>query len=147
MKAIIAALALALAAPLAQAGGVLVIAAGYEPNIPAAHLQLPADYVAVPVSVRNDAKEPVRRTDEMERALRAIAERLRQYPELALKPGVVSLSVREEEPSGMFSSYSPDRSASAQLFVLCPLKAGGVFAATRKIHEAVGALSLGGAPR
>jgi len=136
-------LAVAILLPqLATAGGSsVVIAGGYSPNVPSVKVQLRADYVAVPITIQNDAKDPLKRIDQIESALRAIAERVKQHVDLAVRVGVVSLSPREQSKS--FSSYESYGSSAAQLYVLGPLKADAtVFALAKRIHQVVTAVPV-----
>src|SRR4051812_5741977 len=98
MKKALVALALLLS-PLCHAGGgapSIIIAVGYSPQQPAARMKLAADYVAVPVSIQNDSKDPVKRADEIEKALGALAGKLAAEPGFKIMPGIVSLSPREQ---------------------------------------------------
>src|SRR5687767_3719812 len=100
MKNALAVLALILP-QLAYAGGSssVIIAVGYSPHGPAARLKLAADYVAVPISIQNDAKDPIKRSDEIEKALRTLTERLAPQSGLKIMSGVISLSPREQSKS------------------------------------------------
>lgn len=119
----------------------VVIAVGYNPHAPTVRLQLPADYVAVPITIQNDSKDPIKRADEIEKAFRSITEKLKQYPDLTVKPGIVSLSPREQSALKSYSGY--DGGSSAQLYVLGSLKQdASVFAVTKRIYQAVSAISL-----
>ena len=128
-KSIAALLALAVSA-LCQAGErvpSVFIAVGYSPHQPAARMKVPADYVAVPLNIQNDSRDPAKRADEIEKTLRALAEKLAPHPDLKIMPGVVSLSPRE------LSKLSSDSQAgSAQLYVLKPVKFEDL---THMIHE------------
>lgn len=119
----------------------VVIAVGYNPYAPTVRMQLPADYVAVPITIQNDSKDPIKRADEIEKAFRSITEKLKQHPDLAVKPGIVSLSPREQSALKSYSGY--DSGSSAQLYVLGTLKKEtNVFAVTKKIYQAVNSISL-----
>ena len=119
----------------------VVIAVGYNPHAPTVRLQLPADYVAVPITIQNDSKDPIKRADEIEKTYRSITEKLKQYPDLAVKPGIVSLSPREQSALKSYSGY--DGGSSAQLYVLGVLKQEtNVFAVTKRIYQAVNGISL-----
>jgi len=130
-----------LLSPLAYAGGgapSVFIAIGYSPLQPAARMKAPADYVAIPVNIQNDSRDPLKRADEIEKALRALAEKLAPHADLKIMPGVVSLSAREQ------SKLSSDAYAgSAQLYVLGSLKQdANVFALTKRIYQIVSGLAL-----
>jgi hypothetical protein len=146
MKNALAALALTLA-PLAHAGGSssVIIAVGYSPQAPAARLKLAADYVAVPISIQSDAKDAMKRSDEIEKALRTLTERLALQPGLKIMPGVISLSPREQSKSyGSSDSYA----GSAQLYVLGSLRQdASIFSVTKRIHQAVSTAPLGDGTR
>ena len=119
----------------------VVIAVGYNPHAPTVRLQLPADYVAVPITIQNDSKDPIKRADEIEKALRSITEKLKQHPDLSVKPGIVSLSPREQSALKSYSGY--DGGSSAQLYVLGSLKPDtSVFSVTKRIYQVVSAIPL-----
>lgn len=123
----------------ADGSSVVVIAAGHGAQGPAARMKVPADYVAIPMSIHSDAKDPVRRGDEIEKAFRAITEKLAPHPDLKAMPGVISLSPRE---SKSFVS-SESHGGSAQLYVLGSLKQNAnVFSVTRRIYQLVAAIPL-----
>jgi hypothetical protein len=113
----------------------VVIAGGYTSNVPAVKIQMRADYLAVVVSVQSDTKDPLKRIDQIENALRSLADRVKQHSDLAMRPGIVSLSPREATKS--FSSrYDP--SSSAQLYLLASRKPETtVFTLTKRIHQVV----------
>ena len=144
MKSIIAGVVFALLAPFAYAGSSsVVIAVGYNPYAPAVRVQVAADFVAVPISIQNDSKDPVKRADEIEKALRAVSEKLKQHPDLTVKSGVVSLSPREQSALKSFSGYGSCGGSSAQLYVLGALKQDtNVFAVTKRIYQAISAISV-----
>src|SRR6185503_2843822 len=140
MKKAVVALVLMLS-PLAYAGGgapSVFIAIGYSPQQPAVRMKVQADYVAIPLNIQNDSRDPVKRADEIEKALRALGEKLAPHADLRILPGVVSLSPRE------LSKLSSDSHAgSAQLYVLGSLKQDAtVFAVTKRIYQLVSAMPL-----
>jgi len=137
MRAVLLALAILLPQPVAAGAPSLVIAVGYSPNAPSVKMQLRADYVAVPITIQNDAKDPLKRFDQIENALRAISDRVKQHVDLAVRFGVVSLSPRE--PAKAYSSsYESSGGSAAQLYVLGPLKADAtVFTMAKRIHQVV----------
>jgi hypothetical protein len=114
----------------------VVIATGYTSSGPSVKVQMRADYLAVPVSIQSDSKDPLKRIDQIENAFRSLADRVKQHSDLAMRPGVVSLSPRDATKS--FSSSEPYPSSSAQLYLLAPLKPEtSVFALTKRIHQLV----------
>lgn len=120
----------------------VVIAVGYNPYAPTVRLQLPADYVAVPITIQNDSKDPIKRSDEIEKIFRSITEKLKQHPDLSVKLGIVSLSPREQSTLKSYSGY--DGGSSAQLYVLGVLKQDTtVFTVSKRIYQAVSAIPLG----
>ncbi len=121
----------------------VVIAVGYNPHAPTVRLQLPADYVAVPITIQNDSKDPTKRADEIEKAFRSITEKLKQHPDLTVKPGIVSLSPREQSTLKSYSGYDSYGGSSAQLYVLGTLKQEtNVFTVSKRIYQAVNAIPL-----
>ena len=140
MRAVLVALALLLPQPVEAAGASVVIAAGYSPNLPSARIQTRADYVAVPINVQSDAKDPLKRFDQIESALREISGRVKPHADLSVRFGVVSLSA--QETSKAFGSYASGNS-SAQLYVIGALRPDAtVFSVGRRIHQVVAATPL-----
>jgi hypothetical protein len=136
MGAVLLAAAILLPLPAAAGGPSVSIAVSYHPNVPSARLQLRADYVAVPVTIQSDSKDPLKRIDQIENALRAISDRIKQHADLAIRHGAVSLSPREQSKS--FSSYESSGGSAAQLYVLGALKPDAtVFALAKRIHQVV----------
>jgi hypothetical protein len=119
----------------------VVIAVGYSPYTPTARMQVAADYVAIPINIQNDSKDPVKRSDEIEKALRLVTERLKQHPDLTMRPGVVSLSPTEQSGLKSYSGYDSYGGSSAQLYVLGALKSdANVFSLTKRIYQTVSAI-------
>jgi len=145
MRAVLIAMWLVLSASLASAAtSSVVIAVGYNPSAPVVRIQVPADFVAMPIHVQNDSKDAVKRADEVEKTLRSIADKLRQSPDITLKPGVVSLSAREQSMLKSFSSYDSSSGSSAQLYLLGALKQDtNVFAVTKRLYQVVSSIPLG----
>jgi hypothetical protein len=141
MRAVLLAVAILLPQPVAAGGPSVVIAVGYSPNVPSVKMQLRADYVAVPITIQNEAKDPLKRFDQIENALRAISDKVKQHVDLAVRFGVVSLSPREQSKS--FSSYESYGGSAAQLYVLGPLKPDAtLFALAKRIHQVVTAVPV-----
>jgi len=145
MRAVLIAVTVVFSASFASAGtSSVVIAVGYNPSAPTVRMQVPADFVAMPIHVQNDSKDAVKRADEIEKALRSIADTLHQYPDITLKQGVVSLSAREQSALKSFSSYDSSTGSSAQLYLLGALKQDtNVFAVTKRLYQAVSSIPLG----
>jgi hypothetical protein len=145
MRVIIMAVAVVLSASLASAAtSSVVIAVGYNPSAPTVRIHVPADFVAMPINVQNDSKDAVKRADEIEKALRSIADKLHQSPDITLKQGVVSLSPREQSALKSFSSYDSSSGSSAQLYLLGALKQDtNVFAVTKRLYQVVSSIPLG----
>jgi len=131
--------------PLAHAGSVTaVLAFGYSPDAPAVKIQVPADFVAVPISIQNGFDDPVKRAEEIEKTLLAISQQIKQHPDMSVVPGVISLSPREQSSFSSFSSSGYDAGSSVKLYVLGTLKQNAtVFAVTKRILQTVSSVSLG----
>ena len=144
MKSLIVILVLICAASPSYAGtSGVVLAFGYTPSAPTARMQVPADFVAMPLHIHSDAKDPVKRADDIEKAVRALTDKLQQQPDVAIKSGVVSLSPREQSALKAFSSYESSGGSSAQLYVLGALKSdANVFAMTKRLYQAVNGIPL-----
>lgn len=145
MRAVIISMVLVLLPSLANAGGSsVVIAVGYNPSAPTVRMHVPADFVAMSIQIQNDSKDPVKRADEIEKALRSVTDKLHQNPDIILKQGVVSLSPREQSALKSFSSYDSSIGSSAQLYLLGALKQdANVFAVTKRLYQAVSVIPLG----
>jgi hypothetical protein len=140
MRAVILAVALLLPQPVEAAGPSVVIAAGYNLNLPPARIQTRADYVAVPINIQSDTKDPLRRFDQIESALREMSSRVKPHADLSVRFGIVSLSAQETSRS--FSSYTSGGSA-AQLYVLGGLRSDAtVFTLAKRIHQVVAGVPL-----
>lgn len=120
----------------------VVIAIGYSPYTPAIRVQVPADYVAIPINIQNDSKDPLKRSEEIEKALRAVTERVKQHNDLTVKQGIISLSP-VEYGSKSYSSYDTYGGSSAQLYVLGTLKPEiNVFSITKRIYQVVSGVQM-----
>jgi hypothetical protein len=141
-------LATALAAgalPARASGPAAVIASGYEHNAPEVRLQITADYVAIPVTIHSDAKDPVKRMDQLEQALRALSGAIRQYPELSIRQDVLSLSPYPGSMGKKFGSFGGGSDeSSAQVYILGALKPDVTeIAMARRIYQAVSGIAPG----
>lgn len=115
--------------------GSAVIAFGYQPQTPAVKLQIPADYVAIPITIHGDDKDPLKRADDVEKSMRMVVDRMKQYPDLTLKMSAISLMPRESSKSFSSGSY---QSSMAQLYVLGALKPEtNVFGVMKRIYQIV----------
>lgn len=143
MRTIIATLALLLLTPIAWAGSAsAVIAFEYNADVPVVRIQVPADFVAMPINIQNDLDDPVKRADEIEKAVRVITERIKQNSDMSVVIGVVSLSPRQQSKFGSFSS-GYERGSSVQLYVLGTLKQNAnVFAVTKRLLQTVSAIAV-----
>jgi hypothetical protein len=144
MRRLAVALALLLLPAAAGAGDpIFVVAASYTPTLPPVRIQVRADYVAIPLTIATDSKDVARGSEEIERALRAVTEQVKKQPGLQVRTGVVSLAPREA--AGYLGSSSGSYGgSSARLHVVTSLKDDNVFAATRRIHQALAGLKLDG---
>jgi len=130
---------------VSHAGASSVVIAGVNNAFaPSVRLQVPADFVAIPIQIQNDSKDPAKRADEIEKALRSLTDRLQQHPDLAVKQGIVSLSPREHSTLKAFSSYESHTGSSAQLYVLGAMKQDtSVFAVAKRLYQAINGIPLG----
>src|SRR5207248_2158115 len=92
----------------------------------------------------NDSKDPAKRSDEIEKALRSLTDKVHQQPDLSVKQGVVSLSPRELSTLQGISSYDSSGGSSAQLYVLGAMKQDATaFAVTKRLYQVINAIPLG----
>ena len=106
----------------------------------------PADYVAIPVSVVSEQKEPSQRFDDIRAAKRLIQETAKQNKKITIKDGPLSLSARPSSKMGFISSYSSyEQPSTANLTIMIPLEpqAPDVFAAAGEITRFVGGIKFG----
>jgi len=145
MRKIVFGLVLIFLTPLAHAGSVsAVIAFGNNPDVPAVKIQIPADFVAVPITIDNGLDDPIKRADEIEKTLRVISEQIKQHPDMSVVSGLVSLSPREQSKFGSFRGSGYDAGSSIKLFILGTLKQNAnVFAVTKKILQTVSSVQVG----
>jgi len=142
MRALLLAVAILLPPSVAAGTPSFVVAVAYSPHAPSVRMQLRADFVAVPLTIQHEAKDPLRRFDQIENALRAISDRIKQQGDLSVRFGVVSLSPREQS-KGYSSSYDSSGGSAAQLYVLGALKPEAtVFSLAKRIHQVVTAVPV-----
>jgi len=116
MKYWVVALALACAwVPQAFAGN-MVVAAAQNANPSVVTIELPADYIVVPVTIMSSEKEPHDELQAVQAAQAALNEAAAKHPGIEIRYGVQSLSFSREEGS-FLSSTSDAASAQADLYV------------------------------
>ena len=108
----------------AQAGSNSFVVALARGQVPVAvRLELPADYVAVPISLSSNEKDPVRNIESLQAYTQRLQEAVAKSPAVKLRQGTVSLAVAPAEEGG-FSSYKMAGTPStASLFLVAPLPA------------------------
>jgi hypothetical protein len=108
-------------------------------------LVMPADYVAIPVSITSEQKEPSQRFDDIRAAKRLLQDAARQNKKITIKDGPVSLSARPSSKMSFVSSYSSyEQPSTANLTVLIPLEAQApdVFAAASEAARFVSGIKF-----
>ena len=143
MKSLILALTLLLPQFVFAGSSSVVIAVRYTPDAPAVRLQMQADYVAIPITIHNDSKDPIKRADEIEKSIHLITDKVKQHPNLTVRPGVVSLSPQDKSLIKKFSSYDSYEESSGYLYILGNLKQDTtVFEITKQVCQVIDAISL-----
>lgn len=106
----------------------------------------PADFVAIPVSIGSEQKEPAQRFDDIRAAKRLIQETAKQNKRITIKDGPLSLSARPSSKMSFISSYSSfEQTSAANLTIMIPLdpQAPDVFAAAGEITRFVSGIKFG----
>lgn len=120
----------------------VMIAAGYYSNAPAVRLQIGADFVAVPITIQSDLRDPVKRADELARTSDDISTKLTQYPKypnLRLRKGGVSLTTQEQLALRSSSSLGLYSGTSVTFYALGSRQNGANTSdVARYIYEAIG---------
>jgi hypothetical protein len=118
----------------AQAGP-LVIAKFYGQESVATHIELKADYVAIPIRIEADYKNPIDRISAIEKARISLVKAVEKHTDLSVKPGVVSLSPNEKA-SFSFKSYS--RGSDVRIYIFGELSENNsIFSQTKRILDVV----------
>ena len=105
-----------------------------------------ADYVAVPVTIVSEQKEPAQRFDDIRAAKRLIQEKAKANKRIVIKDGTLSLSARPTSKMSFISSYSSyEPPSTAHLNIMLPLEpqSPDVFAAASDITRFVNAIKFG----
>lgn len=106
----------------------------------------PADYVAIPISVVSEQKDPSQRFDDIRAAKRLIQDTAKQNKKITIKDGPLSLSARPSSKMSFISSYSSyEQPSTANLTIMIPLdpQAPDVFAAAGEITRFVSGIKFG----
>ena len=141
MLKIITTLSLFLLLPHLVAAGELPIAFALlqRDEIPPVRIVLPADYLAIPLTIQSSASDPVQRTDELQRALQAITRTVQATAGLSSYGGPVAFTTNIGYASGkLFSkgSRSVEGAASAELYLLSALNENSdIFVAAKRIYQ------------
>lgn len=133
MNRYLALIALCFAAPSYASSDSFVVATSRGQVPVTATLDAAADFVAVPISVTSNEKDPLRNMENVQALMEKLKGAVRKSPEIKLRQGTISLSVTQGEEG--FSSYkSVGISSSSNLYLIAPLANDrDVFQATREI--------------
>lgn len=105
-----------------------------------------ADFVAIPVSIVSEQKEPAQRFDDIRAAKRLIQDTAKQNKKITIKDGPLSLSARPSSKMSFISSYSSyEQQSTANLTIMIPLdpQAPDIFAAASEITRFVSGIKFG----
>ena len=105
-----------------------------------------ADYVAIPVTIVSEQKEPSQRFDDIRAAKRLIQDKAKENKKIMIKDGPFFLSARPASKMGFISSYSSyEQPSTANLNIMIPLdlQVPDVFAAASEITRFVNGIKFG----
>jgi hypothetical protein len=111
-----------------------VVAMSKTVNPASVKIEVPADYVVVPLSISSDDKDPLRNLENIQVTKSKLTEAAEKSGSIKVRHGVQSLSISAREDS-LFSSYSSASAPStADMYVIAPLtKDKDAFQSTREI--------------
>jgi hypothetical protein len=122
MKRIVVILAtLFITAPAWAGSNSLLVIAFSDRQSVSTVLRQQADYVAMPVSISSDQRDPVQRFAEIRAAKQLIQKKAEGNPNIVIHPGSVTLSAKPISKFASISSYSGG-SSEADLHILVPFK-------------------------
>ncbi len=104
-----------------------------------------ADFVAIPMSIVSEQKEPAQRFDDIRAAKRLIQDKAKENKRLTIKDGPLSLSARPTSKMNFISSCSSyEQSSTANLTIMIALdpQAPDVFAAASEITRFVNGIKF-----
>lgn len=119
----------------AYAGSDSLVVAISRGQVPVAVvLDVPADYVVVPISISSSEKDPLRSIENVQAFTERLKDAVRKSPTIKLRQGSVALSIAQGD-DGSFSSFkSAATPSSSNLFLVAPLQNDrDVFLVTREI--------------
>jgi hypothetical protein len=131
----------------AGSGSDLVMALpDYDPV--AVFLREQADYVAMPVTISSDRRDPVQRLSEMAAAKRLIQKKAEENPDIIVNTGQVRLS-REPTPRTGTRMGASEPVHTVRLNILVPFKGKGrdAFACATMIYKFLGDIAMPGKAR
>jgi hypothetical protein len=131
----------------AGSGSDLVMALpDYDPV--AVFLREQADYVAMPVTISSDRRDPVQRLSEMAAAKRLIQKKAEENPDIIVNTGQVRLS-REPTPRTGTRMGASEPVHTVRLNILVPFKGKGrdAFACATMIYKFLGDIVMPGKAR
>jgi hypothetical protein len=98
-----------------------VVAMSRSANPAYVKIEIPADYVVVPVSISSDDKDPLRNLENLQSTKIRLTELASKHPSIRVRYGTQSLMVSARDES-KFSSYSSANTPStADIYLIAPL--------------------------
>ena len=113
--------ALMISAPVWAGSSSLLVIAFSDRQYVSTVLRRQADYVAMPVSISSDQRDPIQRFAEIRDAKRLIQKKAEGNPDIVIHSGPVTLSAKPISKLSYISSYSGG-SSEADLHILVPFK-------------------------
>ena len=127
--------------------GTLVVVAEQESKSVAVSIQMPADFVSVPVRILSDQKNTAQAYEETRQAVEMISKKAKEDGRLQMSMGVVSLS-QHRGGYGFSSGAWNEPAASAEIFLLVPLSTNNnIFSSGVKAAQFVEGLTMPGKTR
>lgn len=122
MNRILAALsALMISAPVWAGGSSLLVIAFSDRQLVSTVLRQQADYVAMPISISSDQRDPIQRFAEIRDVKRLIQKKAEGNSDIVIHPGAISLTAQTLSKVSYLSSYTGG-SSEADLHILVPFK-------------------------
>lgn len=136
---------LMISAPVWAGGSSLLVIAFSDRQLVSTVLRQQADYVAMPISISSDQRDPIQRFAEIRDARRLIQKKAEGKSDIVIHSGAVSLTAR---PLSKFSYLSSDSggSSEADLHILVPFKGknSDVFSCASMIHTFLNDITMPG---
>lgn len=99
-------------------GSYLVVAAPEGPGV-AEFIEVEADFVSLPVSIRSGNQDALERIKDVEATLASLLSEAEAFPDVIVTSGTVSITPASEKSNWSTPAYAPD--TDSRLFLSAPL--------------------------